>query len=50
LLRQALESKHYQIWKECFEEAIKAYEQESKQGKAVTDRLKLVEKRGRYKH
>jgi TP53 regulating kinase-like protein len=50
LLKQALESKHYQIWEECFKEALKAYEKESKHGKEVIQRLELVEKRGRYKH
>ena len=50
LLKQALESKHYQIWEECFKEALKAYEKESKHGKEVIQRLELVEKRVRYKH
>ncbi|TKJ17882.1 Kae1-associated kinase Bud32 [Candidatus Woesearchaeota archaeon B3_Woes] len=45
LLRQALESKHYKIWKECFEEVLKSYK-----NKEVIERLKLVETRGRYKH
>ena len=45
LLRQALESKHYKIWKECFEEVLKSYK-----NKEVIQRLKLVETRGRYKH
>jgi len=50
LLKQALESKHYQIWEECYKEALKAYEKECKQGKEVIKRLDTVEKRGRYKH
>lgn len=50
LLKQALESKHYQIWEECFKEALKAYEKECKHSKEVLKRLETVEKRGRYKH
>ncbi|MFH1511666.1 MAG: KEOPS complex kinase/ATPase Bud32 [Candidatus Woesearchaeota archaeon] len=47
LLRQALESKHYRIWKECFESALDGYK---KQGcLEVLKRLELVERRGRYK-
>lgn len=50
LLKQALESKHYQIWEECFKEVLDAYIKEAKDGKQIIERLKLVEKRGRYKH
>lgn len=50
LLRQALESKHYKIWQECFEEMLKSYQKEAKDGKEVIERLEVVEKRGRYKH
>jgi TP53 regulating kinase-like protein len=49
LLRQALESKHYKIWEECYKEALKAYEKEAKQSKEILTRLETVEKRGRYK-
>lgn len=44
LLKQALESKHYKIWEECFSEATKAYGDEE-----VMKRLKKVEGRGRNK-
>ena len=49
LLKQALESKHYKIWEECFKEAIKGYKKESKEAKEVLTRLETVENRGRYK-
>jgi len=48
LLRQALEAKHFNNWRELFEEVCKGYEV-SKNSKAVIERLKSVEKRGRYK-
>ena len=50
LLRQALESKHFKIWVECYSEALKAYSKECKQGEEVIARLEVVESRGRYKH
>jgi TP53 regulating kinase-like protein len=50
LLKQALESKHYQIWEECFKEALASYEKECKNAREVFQRLETVEKRGRYKH
>ncbi|MBW3013522.1 Kae1-associated serine/threonine protein kinase [Candidatus Woesearchaeota archaeon] len=49
LLKQALESKHYTIWKECFEAAINGYTIESDEADDVLKRLEQVEKRGRYK-
>ena len=49
LLKQALESKHYTIWEECFKAALDAYRKESKDGELVLKRLDVVEKRGRYK-
>ena len=49
LLKQALEAKHFQYWKELFKEFEKGYKDYSDAEK-VFDRLKAVEKRGRYKH
>ncbi len=49
LLRQALEAKHFKHWQELFDEVIKGYKQ-SQDFKIVLERLKAVEKRGRYKH
>ncbi|MBD3259028.1 Kae1-associated serine/threonine protein kinase [Candidatus Woesearchaeota archaeon] len=49
LLKQALESKHYTVWKECFEAALNSYTIESDEADAVLKRLEQVEKRGRHK-
>ena len=48
LLKQALEAKHFKYWKELVREVFKSYEK-SKDSKIVFERLKAVEKRGRYK-
>lgn len=48
LLRQALEAKHFKHWETLFKEVLKAYSK-SKDSKIVLERLKVVEKRGRYK-
>ena len=48
LLRQALEAKHFKHWGTLFEEVLKGYSK-SKDSKIVLERLKQVEKRGRYK-
>jgi len=49
LFKQALEAKHFQNWETLFKEFEKAYKK-SKDSKVVFERLKAVEKRGRYKH
>jgi Kae1-associated kinase Bud32 len=49
LLRQALEAKHFQHWEELFKKVLKEYKI-FKEFKIVLERLKAVEKRGRYKH
>jgi TP53 regulating kinase-like protein len=49
LLKQALESKHYRTWQECFDSALKAYTREAMEGDAVLKRLEKVEARGRNK-
>jgi len=48
LLKQALEAKHFQNFKEYFEYILKGYKQ-SKNYSAVIKQLEKVEKRGRYK-
>jgi TP53 regulating kinase-like protein len=48
LLRQALEAKHFKNWKKLFGEVLKGYKK-YKDSKKVLERLKAVEKRGRYK-
>lgn len=49
LLKEALESKHYRIWDNCFKCAIDAYKNNAKNSNITLKRLKIVEKRGRYR-
>ena len=49
LLKEALESKHYKIWEECFKCALEAYKKEAKGSNETLKRLEAVEKRGRYR-
>jgi TP53 regulating kinase-like protein len=49
VLKQALEAKHFKNWKALFEQVQKGYNL-SKESEKVFERLKAVEKRGRYKH
>ncbi len=49
LFKQALEAKHFRNWKILFQEFEKGYKK-SKDFKIIFERLKAVEKRGRYKH
>lgn len=48
LLKQALEAKHFKHWQKLWQEFEKAYNDNS-ESKKVLERLKAVEKRGRYK-
>src|SRR3989344_2869673 len=48
LLKQALESKHYKIFEECFKAALEGYKK-SDNYEAIIKRFQIVEKRGRYK-
>ncbi|MBI2044854.1 Kae1-associated serine/threonine protein kinase [Candidatus Pacearchaeota archaeon] len=48
LLKQALEAKHFKNWQELWKEFEKGYKH-SKESVKVFERLKAVEKRGRYK-
>tara|TARA_Y100000034_G_scaffold19206_1_gene21488 strand:+ start:877 stop:1482 length:606 start_codon:yes stop_codon:yes gene_type:complete len=48
LLKQALEARHFKNWKNLFNEIIKNYK--VKDSKKIFERLKQVEKRGRYRH
>jgi len=49
LFQRALESKHHKIWEECYNAAVKEYKKHYKDAKVVLERLKKVQKRGRYK-
>lgn len=51
LLKQALEAKHFENWKELFKEFEKGYKYVDKEmAEKVFNQLVKVEKRGRYKH
>jgi len=50
LLKQALEAKHFKHWEELYEEFVKGYKKENPNSRIIFDRLKAVEKRGRYRH
>ncbi len=49
LLKQALESKHYKIFEECFNEAIEGYKESYPDAQRILKRLEIVESRGRNK-
>ena len=49
LLKQALESKHYKIFEECFRAALEGY-RKADDYEAIMKRFEQVEKRGRYKN
>ena len=49
LLKQALEAKHFTHWEILFEQILHGYKS-YKESSKVLERLKAVEKRGRYKH
>jgi Kae1-associated kinase Bud32 len=49
LLRQALESKHQDIWKEAYDAFIDSYKKNYPDSAKVLERLDVVEMRGRYK-
>ena len=49
VLKEALESKHYQFWEECFTSAMDAYTSHAKNAAAILKRYETVEKRGRYR-
>ena len=49
LLKEALESKHSEIWEKSYKSVLEGYAKKAVDGKDVLERIKLVEKRGRYK-
>ena len=49
LLKQALEAKHFKHWEVLIKEVFREYKKYT-DSKKVFERLKAVEKRGRYKH
>jgi len=50
LLKQALEAKHFKNWEVLFKEFEKGYSKNYSESKIILERLKAVERRGRYKH
>ena len=50
LLKEALESKHSEIWEKSYKAALEGYLKKADDGKKVIERIKIVEERGRYKH
>tara|TARA_B100000315_G_C14560389_1_gene580254 strand:- start:576 stop:1175 length:600 start_codon:yes stop_codon:yes gene_type:complete len=50
LLKEALESKHSEIWEKSYKAALDSYVKKAVDGKDILKRIKIVEKRGRYKH
>jgi len=49
LLQQALEAKHFTIYKKCIEIILESYEKTADKGKEIIQRIKVIESRGRYK-
>jgi TP53 regulating kinase-like protein len=49
LLRQALESKHHELWEQAFKEILTSYKRHAKDSETIIQRLDAVEKRGRNK-
>ncbi len=49
LLRQALESKHHDVFDKCFLSAIEGYKETNTEAEKVLERFEKVEKRGRNK-
>ena len=49
LLKEALESKHSNIWEKSYKAALDGYVEKAVDGREVLKRIKIVEKRGRYK-
>ena len=49
LLRKALESKHHEIWEDCFKAVLKGYKQTYPEYDLVLNRFEKVENRGRNK-
>ncbi|MEM3370128.1 MAG: KEOPS complex kinase/ATPase Bud32 [Candidatus Woesearchaeota archaeon] len=49
LLRQALESKHQELWEEAYSAVLESYKKHYSDAESVLKRLEVVEGRGRYK-
>ena len=49
LLKQALESKHYEFWEDAYKVVLDNYKKKADKGEEIIERLEKVESRGRYK-
>ena len=49
LLKEALESKHYEIWEDSFSLVLESYKKEAEKSDEILKRLEAVERRGRYR-
>ena len=49
LLKEALESKHYQFWEKAFKAVMQEYSKSAKDAEFTLKRLEAIEKRGRYR-
>ena len=52
LLKEALEAKHFENWKILFDKFFLSYEKVfgKRESQKIFDRIKVIEKRGRYRH
>ncbi len=50
LLKQALEAKHFKNWEILLKEVFKEYKKNYSEAKKIFERIKAVERRGRYRH
>jgi tRNA A-37 threonylcarbamoyl transferase component Bud32 len=50
LLKQALEAKHFQHWKELFQEFQDSYSKDYPESNQIFERMIAIERRGRYRH
>ncbi|MFC1801632.1 KEOPS complex kinase/ATPase Bud32 [Nanoarchaeota archaeon] len=50
LLERAMESKHFQVYPQCFQLALKSYQKHYPESKQVISRLETVKSRGRNKN
>lgn len=49
LLKEALESKHYEFWEKAFKAVLEEYSKSAKDAELTLKRLESIEKRGRYR-
>ena len=49
LLKQALESKHFEVFEKAYKTALNEYSKHYEEAENIIKRLEVVEKRGRYK-